>query len=109
MSSIWPTLGKFQYEKKGYDDFQAEFLQNENIHRLGCIWICFLKKHKGFLQHMKGIRCLDVVSHPAFLEHTFFLFDFSLSLGPLGVEMIHFEPRARILVIIRTKAMFCFI
>ena len=55
---------------------------------------------------MKGIRCLEVVSNPAFLQHTFFLFDSSLSLGPLGVEMIHFAPRARTLMTIRTIAMF---
>ena len=65
--------------KIGYDNFQAECLQNEDIHTLGCMWICFLKKYKGLLQHMKGIRCLEVVSNPAFLEHTFFLFDSSLS------------------------------
>ena len=59
---------------------------------------------------MKGIRCLEVVSNPAFLQHTFFfLFDSSLSLGPLGVEMIHFERRARTLMTIRTIAMFRFI
>ena len=90
-------------------NFQAEILQNEDIHTLGCIWIFFLKKHKGLLQHTKGIRCLEAVSNPAFLQHTFLLFDSLLSLGPLGVEMIHFEPRARILMIIRTIAMFRFI
>ena len=73
MSSIWPNLGKFQYEKEGYDNFQAECLQNEDIHTLGCIWISFLKKYKRLLQHMKRIRCLEVVSHPEFLEHTFSL------------------------------------
>ena len=103
-------MGKFQYEKSGFDNFQAEFFQNKDIHTLGCIWICFLKKYKGLLQHVKGIRCLEVASNPAFLQHTFFfLFDSSLSLGPLGVEMIHFEPRARILMKIRTIAMFRFI
>ena len=55
---------------------------------------------------MKGIRCLEIVSNPAFVEHTFFLFDSSLSEGPLGVEMIHFEPRACMLMTIRTIAMF---
>ena len=67
--------------------------------RISTLWVaygCFLKKVKGLLQHMKGIQCLEVVSNPAFLQHTFFLFDSSLSLEPLGVEMIHFEPRAHI-------------
>ena len=50
------------------------------------------------MQHMKGIRCLEIVSNPAFLEHTFSLFDSSPSQGPLGVELIHFEPRAYILI-----------
>ena len=38
---------------------------------LGCIWICFVKKYKKLLQHMKGIPCLEVVPNTA-LEHTFF-------------------------------------
>ena len=67
------------------------------------------KKYKGLLPDMKGIRWLEVVSNPAFLEDTFSLFDSSLSKGPLGVKMIHSEPRARILMTIRTIAMFRFI
>ena len=31
-------------------------------------WVAY-----GLLQRMKGIRCLEVVSNPSFLEHTFFL------------------------------------
>ena len=55
-----------------FDNFQVEFLQNEDIHTLGCIWICF-QTYKGFLQSMKGIRCPEVVSNPAFLDLHFFL------------------------------------
>ena len=62
-----------------YDNFETEFLLNEDVNALGCIWICFLKKYKGLMQHIKGIRCLEVVSNPAFLKHTFSLFDSSPS------------------------------
>ena len=40
---------------------------------------------------MKGIQCLEIVSNPAFLEHTFSLFDSLPSQGPLGVELIYFD------------------
>ena len=57
------------------------------------------------MQHMKGIRCLEIVSNPAFLEHTFSLFDSSPSQGPLGVELIHFEPCACILMTLSSAFM----
>ena len=57
------------------------------------------------MQHMKGIRCLEIVSNPAFLEHSFSLFDSSPSQGPLGVELIHFEPRACILITLSSASM----
>ena len=65
----------------------------------------FLKKYKGLMQHMKGIRCQEIVSNPAFLEHTFSLFDSSPSQGPLGVELIYFEPRACILMTLSSAFM----
>ena len=66
--------------------------------KISCIWICFLKTYLGLLQYMKRVRCLEIVSNPAFLEHIFLLFDSSLSYGPLGVKMIHYEPRAYVLM-----------
>ena len=57
------------------------------------------------MQHMKGIRCLEVVSNLTFLKHTFSLLDSSPSEGPLGVELIHFEPRACILMSLSSASM----
>jgi len=57
------------------------------------------------MQHMKGIQCLEIVSNPAFLEHTFSLFDSSPSQERLGVELIHFEPRASILMTLSSASM----
>ena len=37
------------------DNLEAVFLLNGGINKLGCIWMCFLNKFKGFMQHMKGI------------------------------------------------------
>ena len=54
---------------------------------------------------MKGIQCLEVVSNPAFLKHTFSVFDSSPSYGPLGVELIHFEPRPCILMTLSSAFM----
>ena len=50
------------------DNPEAVFLLNAGINMLGCIWICFHNKIKGFMQHVKGIRCLQIVSKPGFLE-----------------------------------------
>ena len=57
------------------------------------------------MQHMKGIRCLEIISNPAFLEHTFSLFDSSPFQGPLAVELIHFEPRTCILITLSSASM----
>ena len=37
------------------------------MYMLGCLWLCFVNKFKRLMQHMKGIRCLQIVLKPGFL------------------------------------------